>query len=50
MFLEDYERYNRAGRSDMLRLKALMMMLLYRTTGTPEEIVFERLGTHSELF
>ena len=85
-FLKDYERYNRAARSDMARLKALMLLLiandgpldpewqdhalegtwkdaairdahvhgdfllLYRVAGKPETIVFERIGTHSELF
>jgi mRNA interferase YafQ len=86
-FLKDYQRYNKAGRSDMARLREFVLLmakndgpldpqwkdhgidngefagtgmrdvhihgdflLLYRVTGSPEEIVFERLGTHSELF
>ncbi|WP_158807521.1 type II toxin-antitoxin system YafQ family toxin [Beijerinckia sp. L45] len=86
-FLKDYERYNRAGRSDMARLREFVLIMvtneaslhpqwkdhaidtgefagtgmrdahihgdflvLYRIIGTPEIVVFERLGTHSELF
>ncbi len=83
-FAKDFDRYTRAGRSDMARVKELMLLLiannapldakwrdhalagewtgvrdahvhgdlllLYRLLDKENAVVFERLGTHSELF
>ena len=83
-FLKDYQSINKAGRSDVGRLREFILLMaanagplapewldhalsgelagfrdvhlhgdflvLYRITGDPETVVFERLGTHSDLF
>ncbi len=83
-FAKDYDRYTRAGRFDMRRVKELMLLLianegpldekwrdhqlagewsgvrdahvhgdlllLYRLVDSGSAVIFERLGTHSELF
>ncbi len=83
-FWKDYQRFHKAGRSDIGRLREFILLMaanegplapewkdhalggefagvrdahihgdflvLYRIAGDPEAVVFERLGTHSELF
>ena len=47
-FGKDWEKLTHSGKQDMQRLKATMLLLIYRLEA--DSVIFVRAGTHSELF